>query len=119
MSQLPDISETITVGDTLNIQAPKRVTATCLARQDFEDVGNFIRRALRAPLLITLGPFNVESEFFSLYSSGAGVAKAKSSYSDQISPKPAGRENGREGLLVSLLPDPEKLTKEKGECGAV
>lgn len=49
---------------------------------------------------------------------GTGVARAESGDSAQISSQLAGRktERDREGLSVSLLPNPEKLTKEKEEC---
>lgn len=57
----------------------------------------FMRGAPRVPLLIRLGAFDAHCRFLAASSGGAGVARVKSSDSDQISPKAVGRAGEREG----------------------
>lgn len=92
-----------------------------MAHQALEYIGGFIRGAQRSPLLITLGAFNVQSCFFSFPTVAVQEwPKPKAAiqirfHLNQLGERP--RESEREGLSVSLLPNPEKLTKEKGGVG--
>lgn len=97
MSQLPDISETITVGGLY--PKPSQASWARFSASSSRVYRRFHKKSstrptfnqIREPLM----PNPVFSSSFSSSSSGAGVAKAKSSDSDQISPKPAWRDRER------------------------
>lgn len=115
MSQLPDISETITVAAYF---VPKTFPGKLgllrvLAHQALEYIGGFVKGAQRAPLLIRLGTFNVQSRFFFPTVAVQEWPKPKAAIQIRFHLNQLG-ERPREGLSGSLLPNPENLTKEKG-----
>lgn len=125
MSQLPDISETITVGGYFVSKTftGKLSLQRVLAHQAVDYIGGFMRGAQRAPLLIRLGAFNVQSCFFSSFPTVAVQEwpKPKAAiqirfHLNQLGERPRERKQ-REGLCQSPSSQIQKsLPRKKEEC---
>lgn len=117
------------------IQKLHRQVERVIAHQALGSVGGFKRGAQRAPLLIRLGTFNAQSCFFPpahrllsllllllLPVAVQEWPKPKAAIQIRFHLNQLGeseRERGREGLSISLLPNPEILTKKKGGVSGV